>query len=42
MFAETQDQQLFESTTRRFLETHYPIARVRALAGESTTFEPAR
>jgi alkylation response protein AidB-like acyl-CoA dehydrogenase len=41
MFAETQDQQLFERTTARFLDTHYPTGRVRALAGSESTFEPS-
>ena len=42
MFAETEDQELFERATARFLETHYPMTRVRALAAEVTTFEAAR
>jgi alkylation response protein AidB-like acyl-CoA dehydrogenase len=42
MFAETEDQELFERATARFLETHYPMTRVRALAAERSTFEPAR
>jgi alkylation response protein AidB-like acyl-CoA dehydrogenase len=42
MFAETEDQELFERATARFLETHYPMARVRALAAEPSTFEPTR
>ena len=41
MFAETEDQQLFESATRRFLEAHFPIDSVRALAAETTTFDPS-
>lgn len=41
MFAETEEQQLFEDATRRFLQAHYPIARVRALADAQTTFDPA-
>jgi len=41
MFAETEDQQLFEGATRRFLGTHYPIDRVRALADEGTGLEPS-
>src|SRR5579864_5902189 len=41
MFAETEDQELFESGTRRFLEAHYPVARVRALAGAGSAFDPA-
>ena len=39
MFAETEDQELFERATARFLEAHFPIARVRALAAEPSTFE---
>ena len=42
MFAETEDQELFERATARFVETHYPMARVRELAAESSPFEPAR
>jgi alkylation response protein AidB-like acyl-CoA dehydrogenase len=42
MFAETEDQELFERATARFLETHFPMARVRELAAEPSTFEPAR
>src|SRR5687767_11639226 len=42
MFVETPDQEVFESSTRRFLETHYPIERVRELANAPTTFDPAR
>jgi alkylation response protein AidB-like acyl-CoA dehydrogenase len=42
MFAETEDQRLFEHATNRFLETNYPIERVRALADEDTAFDPAR
>jgi alkylation response protein AidB-like acyl-CoA dehydrogenase len=42
VFAETEDQELFERATARFLETHYPMARVRELAGEASTFEPER
>src|SRR5579864_1835132 len=41
MFAQTPDQQLFEQATARFLEAHYPVARVRALAESESTFEPA-
>lgn len=41
MFATTEDQELFENGSRRFLETHYPIARVRELASASTTFDAA-
>lgn len=41
MFAETQDQQLLESTSSRFIEAHFPVDRVRELAVETTTFEPS-
>jgi alkylation response protein AidB-like acyl-CoA dehydrogenase len=41
MFAQTPDQQLFESATARFLEANYPVAHVRALAGSESTFEPS-
>ena len=40
MFAETQDQQVFASTTKRFLDAHYPISKVRELATEETAFDP--
>ena len=42
MFAETEDQELFERATARFLETHFPMSTVRELASESSTFAPAR
>ena len=42
MFATTEDQQLFESTSRRFLDTYFPVSQVRALADADTTFDPAR
>src|SRR5215813_869300 len=42
MFAETEDQQLFEAATRRFLETHCPIERGRELAPAASTFDAAR
>ena len=42
MFAETEEQEQFERASMRFLETHYPMARVRALAAEASTFEPER
>jgi alkylation response protein AidB-like acyl-CoA dehydrogenase len=41
MFAESQDQQLLESTSRRFIEAHYPMDRVRELAVEPSAFEPS-
>lgn len=40
-FAETVDQEVLESATRRFLDEHYPVDRVRVLAGAATAFEPA-
>jgi alkylation response protein AidB-like acyl-CoA dehydrogenase len=42
MFAETTDQQLFESAARRFLEANYPIARVRELADAESVFDASR
>jgi len=39
MFAETEDQQLFEAASRRFLDTTYPTAAVRGLAGAANTFD---
>src|SRR5579884_2903525 len=39
MFPRTPDQQLFEETTRRFLEAEAPISRVRDLAGSKSGFE---
>ncbi len=42
MFAQTEDQQVFESASARFMETHYPVERVRALARAESAFEPAR
>jgi alkylation response protein AidB-like acyl-CoA dehydrogenase len=41
MFAETEDQQLFERATRRFLEAHFPHEQVRALADRPTTHDPS-
>jgi alkylation response protein AidB-like acyl-CoA dehydrogenase len=41
MFAETEDQQLFEGATRRFLEAHHPVGQARALAAGETSFDPA-
>jgi alkylation response protein AidB-like acyl-CoA dehydrogenase len=41
MFVRTADQQLFEETTQRFLETECPLAKVRELAGTPTGYEPA-
>jgi alkylation response protein AidB-like acyl-CoA dehydrogenase len=39
MFAETEDQELFEHATTRFLETHYAMTRVRTVAAEPSTFD---
>jgi len=39
MFAETEDQELFEHATTRFLETHYAMTRVRTIAAEPETFD---
>ena len=39
MFTQTADQELFEATTARFLETNYPPARVRELADQGSTFD---
>jgi alkylation response protein AidB-like acyl-CoA dehydrogenase len=39
MFTQTADQELFEATTARFLDEHYPPARVRELATRDTTFD---
>ena len=41
MFAETPDQELLETSTSRFLDSHYPVARIRQLADEDTTFDAA-
>ncbi len=41
MFAQTEEQRLFEDATRRFLHEHYPVAQVRALADAATTVDPA-
>ena len=41
MFADTPDQQLFESGTRRFLEANFPVSRLRELADAPSAFEPA-
>jgi alkylation response protein AidB-like acyl-CoA dehydrogenase len=39
MFTQTADQELFEATTARFLDEHYPPARVRELAEQDVTFD---
>jgi alkylation response protein AidB-like acyl-CoA dehydrogenase len=41
MFAGTTDQELLESSTRRFLEANHPVRRSRELAGEEATFDAA-
>ena len=41
MFADGQELHLFSSTTQRFLESHYPVGRVRELAREDSTFDAA-
>jgi len=40
MFDRNDDQELFEETTRRFLESHAPLTKVRDLAGSKAGFEP--
>jgi alkylation response protein AidB-like acyl-CoA dehydrogenase len=40
MFERSADQQLFEETTRRFLEEQCPIRKVRDLAGTKAGYEP--
>ncbi len=40
MFDRTEDQQLFEETTRKFLAAQSPLTKVRALAGTKAGFEP--
>jgi alkylation response protein AidB-like acyl-CoA dehydrogenase len=39
MFETTEDQELFEETTRRFLEAEAPLTTLRALAGSKEGFE---
>jgi alkylation response protein AidB-like acyl-CoA dehydrogenase len=41
MFSLTADQELFETTTARYLEATFPPARVRELARRSSTFDGA-
>jgi alkylation response protein AidB-like acyl-CoA dehydrogenase len=41
VFATNEEQELFEETSRRFLEANFPVARVRALASADSTFDPA-
>lgn len=40
MFERSADQELFEETTRRFLEAEAPLSKARALAGTKAGFEP--
>jgi alkylation response protein AidB-like acyl-CoA dehydrogenase len=40
MFERNADQELFEETTRRFLEAEAPFSKARALAGTKAGFEP--
>jgi alkylation response protein AidB-like acyl-CoA dehydrogenase len=40
MFERSADQELFEETTRRFLESHSPLTKLRDLAGTKAGFEP--
>jgi alkylation response protein AidB-like acyl-CoA dehydrogenase len=40
MFERSADQELFEDTTRRFLESQTPVAKLRDLAGTKAGFEP--
>ncbi len=42
MFAQTDDQQVFERTSVRFMETHYPVEHVREMARAESVFEPER
>lgn len=41
MFDRNPDQELFEETTRRFLESEAPLSKARSLAGTKSGFEPA-
>jgi alkylation response protein AidB-like acyl-CoA dehydrogenase len=40
MFERSADQELFEDTTRRFLESRCPLSKLRDLAGSKAGFEP--
>jgi alkylation response protein AidB-like acyl-CoA dehydrogenase len=42
VFAETPDQELMERSTSRFLDSHFPVSRIRGLADQDDTFEPSR
>jgi len=39
MFERSADQELFQETTRKFLESHCPLSKVRSLAGSKSGFE---
>jgi alkylation response protein AidB-like acyl-CoA dehydrogenase len=41
MFERSADQELFEETTRRFLESQVPLTKLRDLAGSKAGYEPA-
>jgi alkylation response protein AidB-like acyl-CoA dehydrogenase len=41
MFERSSDQQLFEDTTRRFLESQCPMSTIRNLAGSKSGYEPS-
>jgi alkylation response protein AidB-like acyl-CoA dehydrogenase len=40
MFDRDSDQELFEETTRRFLETEVPLTKLRGMAGTKAGYEP--
>jgi alkylation response protein AidB-like acyl-CoA dehydrogenase len=40
MFERNADQELFQDTTRKFLESQCPLTKVRSLAGTKSGFEP--
>lgn len=40
MFERNADQELFQDTTRKFLEAQCPLSKVRSLAGSKSGFEP--
>lgn len=40
MFERNADQELFQDTTRKFLESQCPLSKVRSLAGTKSGFEP--
>jgi alkylation response protein AidB-like acyl-CoA dehydrogenase len=41
MFQRNSDQQLFEETTRKFLESSCPTSKLRELAGDTSGYDPA-